>query len=104
MTHRNADQPRLRPRWALRRRGAMLYLICLFVVIFLAMTALSVDVAYMHLSRTQLRAATDAAARAGAEALSRNQSTTAARTAAKNLAAENLVAGAPLLLADSDIT
>jgi hypothetical protein len=81
----------------------MLYLICLFVIIFLAMTALSVDVAYMHLTRTQLRAATDAAARAGAEALSRNQSTSAARAAAQQLAAENLVAGDPLLLADSDI-
>lgn len=88
---------------ASRRRGAMLYLICLFVIIFIAMTALSVDVAYMHLSRTQLRSATDAAARAGAEALSRQQSTSAARAAAKALAQENLVAGEPLLLDDSDI-
>jgi hypothetical protein len=92
-----------RQRRIARRRGAMLYLICLFVIIFIAMTALSVDVAYMHLSRTQLRSATDAAARAGAEALSRSQSTTAARDAAKALAAENLVAGDPLLLDDSDI-
>ncbi len=81
----------------------MLYLIVLFVVIFLALTALSVDVAYMHLTRTQLRAATDAAARAGGEALSRVQSTTAARDAAKSFAAANLVAGEPLLLADEDI-
>jgi hypothetical protein len=89
-------------RWA-RRRGAMLYLILLFLITFLAMTALSVDVAYMHLTRTQLRAATDAAARAGAEALSRDQSTSAARSAAKQLAEANLVAGEPLKLADSDI-
>lgn len=81
----------------------MLYLICLFVIIFIAMTALSVDVAYMHLTRTQLRAATDAAARAGAEALSREQSTSAARAAAQALAQENLVAGEGLLLADEDI-
>jgi Ca-activated chloride channel homolog len=81
----------------------MLYLILLFIIIFLAMTALSVDVAYMHLTRTQLRAATDAAARAGAESLSRNQSTSAARSAAQQLAEENLVAGEPLKLADSDI-
>jgi Ca-activated chloride channel family protein len=85
------------------RRGAMLYLVLLFVVIFLALTALSVDVAYMHLTRTQLRAATDAAARAGGEALSREQSTSAAREAAKEFAAANLVAGEPLLLADEDI-
>lgn len=99
-SNHTANPPRSRRH---RRRGAMLYLICLFVIIFIAMTALSVDVAYMHLSRTQLRAATDAAARAGAEALSRQQSTTAARTAAKALAQENLVAGDPLLLDDADI-
>jgi len=93
---------RAKRRWA-QRRGAMLYLICLFVLIFLGMTALSVDVAYMHLSRVQLRTATDAAARAGGEALSRLQSESAARDAAKNLAAANIVAGAPLQLADSDI-
>lgn len=91
------------PKHRRQRRGAMLYLICLFVIIFLAMTALSVDVAYMHLTRTQLRAATDAAARAGAEALSRQQSTSAARTAAKAMAQENLVAGDGLLLDDTDI-
>jgi hypothetical protein len=81
----------------------MLVLIGLFLVIFLAMAALSVDVAYMHLSRTQLRTATDAAARAGGEALSRLQNTGAARDAAKSFAAANLVAGEPLKLADSDI-
>jgi Ca-activated chloride channel family protein len=91
-----------RRRWA-RRRGAMLYLILLFIIIFLGMTALSVDVAYMHLTRTQLRAATDAAARAGGEALSRDQSTSAARSAAQRMAEENLVAGEPLKLADGDI-
>jgi Ca-activated chloride channel family protein len=92
-----------RNRRIARRRGAMLYLILLFIVIFLGLAALSVDVAYMHLTRTQLRAATDAAARAGGEALSRLQNTNAARAAAKQLAAANFVAGEPLQLADSDI-
>jgi hypothetical protein len=101
-THRFLRQPKTKRSYTCRR-GAVLYLVLLFIVIFLAMTALSVDVAYMHLTRTQLRAATDAAARAGGEALSRQQSTAAARDAAKQLAAANLVAGEPLLLADSDI-
>jgi len=92
-----------RKRLIARRRGAMLYLILLFIVIFIGLAALSVDVAYMHLTRTQLRAATDAAARAGGEALSRLQNANAARAAAKQLAAANLVAGEPLQLADSDI-
>jgi Ca-activated chloride channel homolog len=85
------------------RRGAMLILILLCLTIFVAMAALSVDVAYMHLSRTQLRAATDAAARAGGEALSRQQSMASARESAKRLAAANVVAGKPLQLDDSDI-
>ena len=87
-----------------RRRGAMLYLICALLVVFVALTALSVDVAYMHLTRTQLRAATDAAARGGGEALSRLQSTAAARDAAKQMAAMNAVAGKPLQLEDDDVT
>jgi hypothetical protein len=73
------------------------------MVVLVALAALSVDIAYMNLCRTQLRAATDAAARAGGEALSRSQSISAARQAAKDLAAKNIIAGEPLLLDDSDI-
>jgi len=73
------------------------------MVVLVGMAALSVDVAYMNLSRAQLRAATDAAARAGGEALSRAQSISVARQTAKDVAAKNLVAGDPLLLEDSNI-
>ena len=86
-----------------RRRGAMLVLVALMVVILLVTAAFSVDVAFMQLTRSELRTATDAAARAGSEALSRLQSVPLARQAAKDAAAANLVAGAPLLLADGDI-
>ena len=97
--------PNARRRHARRaRRGAMLFLICALMIVFVALTALSVDVAYMHLTRTQLRAATDAAARGGGEALSRLQSTDAAREAANQMAQMNLVAGKPLLLDKKDIT
>jgi Mg-chelatase subunit ChlD len=57
----------------------------------------------MQLARTQLRIATDAAARAGGEALSRLQDLDAARKAAIAAAAKNPVAGKPLILANSDI-
>jgi Mg-chelatase subunit ChlD len=67
------------------------------------MAAFAVNVAWMQLVRTELRTSTDAAARAGAKELSLAQSIPAARTAAKDAAKRNLVAGAPLLLADSDI-
>jgi Ca-activated chloride channel homolog len=73
------------------------------MIVFLASVAFSVDVAYMQLTKVKLRSATDAAARAAGEGLSRVQDLDYARQAAKDIAAANLVAGEPLLLDDSDI-
>jgi Flp pilus assembly protein TadG len=92
--------PRIRPR---RRRGAMVVLVLILLIALLASAAFSVDVAYMHLTRTQLRAATDAAARAGAEAINRTGDVGAAREAIRVAAAENTVAGKPLNIADEDM-
>ena len=86
-----------------RRKGAMLVLIAVVLVVFIVMTVFAVDVAFMHLVRTELRTSTDAAARAASEALIRTQSVAEARLAARNAAAQNLVSGQPLQLADSDI-
>jgi Mg-chelatase subunit ChlD len=57
----------------------------------------------MQLVRTELRRATDAGARAGGEALSRTEDIDLARTAAKEAAARNTVAGQALVLDDADI-
>lgn len=92
----------LKQNWN-HRRGAMLVLVSLMLVMLLMTVTFSVDVAYMQLTRTELRAATDAAARAAAEALSREQSTLAARRAAKQTARRNLVGGQPLLLRNADV-
>jgi Flp pilus assembly protein TadG len=81
----------------------MMVLIAVSLIVFLVAVVFSIDVGYMFLTRTQLRASTDAAARAAGEALSRVQNMAQARQAAKDLAAANPVAGAPLLLDDSDI-
>lgn len=86
-----------------RRRGVMVILMLFLLVGLLAAAAFSVDVAYMQLVRTELRRATDAAARAGGEALSRTEKTDIALVAAKAAAARNTVAGQPLILADADI-
>lgn len=86
-----------------RRRGAMLVLVAITMILLVIAAAFSIDVAYMQLTRTELRTSTDAAARAATEALAREQSVAAARQAARDLAAANLVAGDPLLLADEDI-
>lgn len=81
----------------------MLVLIVFCLIMLFALAALSIDIAYMHLTRSELRTATDAAARAGAEALGRTQNAVAAREAAVAFAAHNQVAGAPLLLSEADI-
>ena len=85
------------------RRGAMLVLIAFLLVAFFITVIFSVDVAYMHLVNSQLRAATDAAAKAATDTLSRTEDVDAARQAAKDLAAANLVGGQPLVLSDGDI-
>lgn len=90
-------------RRRVRRRGAMLVLMALLLVVFLAAVALSVDVAYMYLVKTELRAATDAAAKAAVTTLATTGDVTRARDAARQVAEANLVAGRPLLLQDQDI-
>jgi hypothetical protein len=81
----------------------MIVLIALLLPILLFLVAMAVDIGYVQLVRTEMRASTDAAARAAGEALSRTQNVSQARQAAKDLAGINKVAAAPLLLADSDI-
>jgi len=85
------------------RRGAMLILVVTALIILFVAAVIGIDVAYMHVTRAELRTATDAAARAGVEALGRTQDINMARRAAIEFAARNTVAGAPLQLSASDI-
>ncbi len=95
---------RAEPWTAPHRPGVIVVLAAVGFVILLSMTMLSVDTAYIHLVRTELRVATDSAAKAGAEALLRTQDVTQAVAAAQSMAAANTVAGRPLQLSSSDIT
>lgn len=92
-----------RSRSARHRRGAMMVLIAICLPLLIIMAAFAVDVAWMQLTRTELRTATDSAARAGAKELSLKQSEPAARTKAQAAAARNLVAGDGLQLANADV-
>src|SRR5688572_29202700 len=65
--------PRHSRRKATRRSGAMMVLIAICLPLFVIAAAFAVDVAYMQLTRTELRTATDSAARAGAKTLSLTQ-------------------------------
>ncbi len=81
----------------------MLVLIAICLPLCIIMAAFAVDVAWMQLVRTELRTATDSAARAGAKELSLSQDQTSAKNRAKQAALRNEVAGAGLQLANNDI-
>jgi len=85
------------------RRGAMAVFIAITLPLIIIMAAFAVDLAWMQLVRAELRTATDAASRAGAKALSLQQTEAAARAATKDAAQRNLVAGVPLVVIDSEI-
>ena len=82
----------------LERRGAMLPMVALTMVILFVAVVFSIEIAYMHMVRAELRTATDAAARAGAETLARTQDENAAIDAALAVAELNNVAGSGLQL------
>jgi Ca-activated chloride channel family protein len=81
----------------------MLPLIAICLPLFIIAAAFAVDVAYMQLARTELRTATDAAARAGAKTLSVSQNQATARAAAVAAAAKNNVAGKGLMLTNDQV-
>ena len=85
------------------RKGVIAVMVALLFPVILIITGFAVDLAHMQRSRTELRAVADLAAKAAAGALSRTQDLDAAKTAAKQVALQNSVAGEPLNLADADI-
>jgi len=80
----------------------MLVLVAVMMLGFMVAVAFSVDVAQMHLARTELRTATDAAAKATAGALADSQDISQAIDRGREIAAENTVTGTPLLLESGD--
>lgn len=85
------------------RRGALLVLVAIVLPVIALLAAFAIDVAWMQLVNTELRTATDAAARAGAKTLSVTQNQDTARLAAIDAASRNRVAGAAMRIAGSDV-
>ena len=85
------------------RRGVIVVLTAFLLAMFLVLLAFAINVGYMQLIRTEMRAATDAAAKAAAAALSRSETEAEARQAAIDIAAQNMVAGEGLVLTPSQI-
>lgn len=84
-------------------RGAIVPLVAIFLPVLLALAGFVVNLSYVELTRTQLRISTDAASRAAGYKLVATGSTDSAKTAAREAAQRNPVAGAPLQLDDQDI-
>ena len=85
------------------RDGAMLPMLAFTIIILFVAVALGVDIARMHLTRAELRTATDASARAGVEALGRTEDRQLSIDAAINIASLNKVAGKSLTIDEDDI-
>ena len=99
-------QPRNRSRYrqsAARRQGSVIVLVAVALVIILAGVALSVDVAFVQVAQSELKAVCDLSSMAAVEALTRTQDVNQAILAAKNTAAAHTVGGASFQLATSDI-
>lgn len=79
----------------------VLIALCLPVVLMFA--AFGINVAWMQLTRTELRTATDASVRAAGRTLSLSQSVDTARAAGIEAASRNTIAGEPLILVDGDV-
>ncbi|WP_283431691.1 VWA domain-containing protein [Neorhodopirellula lusitana] len=86
----------------MKRRGVTAVMFIILLPVLLLFIGFSVDLAYMQLSRSELRAATDLAAKAASAELARTGSVSAAIAKGKLIANTNRVAGEGLSLEDSD--
>ncbi len=91
------------PFTARDRKGAILPIIAVCLIILFVSAALAIDIARIHVTRSELRTATDAAAKAAVEALGREQDMDAAIAAAIDVAGDNRVAGENLTLTADQI-
>ena len=86
-----------------KRRGAMVVLVAVVLPLLLLMAVLAVNVAYMELTRVELRTATDSAAEAASRTLSLTGDTNLALQSAQAAAQRNMVAGKSIDLQMSDL-
>ncbi|HEY6564701.1 MAG TPA: pilus assembly protein TadG-related protein, partial [Pirellulaceae bacterium] len=104
LKHRNPAARRYFRTGPGARRGAVLPLFALMLPVLLILAGIAVNVSYMQLTRTELKVATDAAARAAGRAFSEYQSVDQALAYAQSTAQANRVAGQPLSLNTTDDT
>ena len=93
----------MKRKFADERRGAVLPLFAVLLPVLLILCAFAINIAYMQLTRTELKIASDAAARAGGRAWSHHQSVSQAQLFARQAAVRNMVSGKQLRLQNSEI-
>jgi Mg-chelatase subunit ChlD len=81
----------------------MLPLVALLLPVLLILCSFVINIAYMELTRTELRIASDAATRAAGYSLAATQDQAQARALARDAASRNKVAGKTTQLSDADI-
>ncbi|MGD0900897.1 MAG: VWA domain-containing protein, partial [Thermoguttaceae bacterium] len=86
------------------RRGAIVALIAVSLPVLVLLAAFAVNVAYMELTRTQLRIACDSAAKAALVNVGATNSQTSACTFANSVAGNNPVAGQAVSFSSSNIS
>lgn len=85
------------------RRGAVLPLFAILLPVLVMLCAFAINLAYMQLTRTELKIASDSAARAGGRAWSYHQSVSQAQIFARRAAVRNYVAGKKVRMRNNEI-
>lgn len=101
---RSSNSLSTRRRRSKPRRGAVILLIAFILPVLFILIGFSIDMANMQRTQTELRTATDLAAKASSETLARTGDTAQAIATGKLIANSNLVAGDGLTLVDTDFT
>ena len=84
------------------RHGAIIPMFAIVLPVLIILCLIAMNLSYMQLTESELKIATDAAARAGSRAWSTSQDIDHARGFARQAAQMNTVSGRPLLLDSSD--
>lgn len=90
------------PRRA-ERRGGIVVLVAILMTVLVTLSVFAINLVYMEITRTELRIACDAAAKAAIVRLGSTQSQSTARTFAKTIAQKNPVGGGQLSLTNAQI-
>ena len=96
--NKNSQQPK-----SVNRCGSILTMLLILLPVLILFVGFAIDYAYMQRARTELRRATDLAAKAAAMTLFQTDDINLAEAAAINIASQNLVCGEPLTLDASSI-